>query len=98
MEYQTKVRRYLALHNAETGESVIQEIGTSSFETVKTEDFLASHDLVHGESSPVKRRKRRTAAEIASESQTTESTNGAATKQRRKRALGVVPEPVLAQN
>jgi hypothetical protein len=33
MEYQTKPKRYYALHDGVTGKSVIQEVGSTSFET-----------------------------------------------------------------
>ena len=44
MEYETIPKRYHALHDGQTGKSVIQEVGGTSFETdVDTTEWLKTH-------------------------------------------------------
>jgi hypothetical protein len=45
LEYQTKPKRYYALHDGVTGKSVIQEVGSTSFQTdVETAEWLQHHE------------------------------------------------------
>jgi hypothetical protein len=47
LEYQTKPKRYYALHDGATGKSVIQEVGSTAFTVdVDTAEWLQHHEPV----------------------------------------------------
>jgi hypothetical protein len=46
-KYRTKPKEFYALHDGATGKSVIQEVGSTSFQTgVDTVEFLQHHEPV----------------------------------------------------